>query len=123
MPRKEEAYLNIISIIIIVLAASVLTLREFTNFSIAQAQGNNITTSSLTPEQKAAMCDPDNPLSKLKSVNTTESHICGIPKTQSSNTTSSEMMTTGAGAPSETPSETPPPQSMPPSIPPFPPTG
>jgi hypothetical protein len=77
-----------------------------------------MTNKSLTSEQKAAMCDLNNPLSKLKSVNTIESHICGIPRTQSSNTTSSENMTTGAEAPSVVP-PTLPSQSIPPS----PPTG
>jgi hypothetical protein len=36
-------------------------------------------TNSLSPELKAKMCDPSNP--SLKVVNTTEAHICGIPKT------------------------------------------
>jgi hypothetical protein len=79
--------MNIIFIIIIiVLAASVAiasTFTEFGSFGIAQAQGNNIT-SSLTPEQKAAICDPSD-----VHVNSTESRICRIPKTPSSNTTSS----------------------------------
>jgi hypothetical protein len=117
MPNKGK-FLNIVSIIMI-LSASILvavTLTEFRNFRIAQGQGNL----TLTLEQKAAICDPNDPSSKLKSVNTTESYICGIPRTQSSNTTSSENMTTGAEAPSAVP---PPPQSMSPSIPPFPPTG
>ena len=98
-----------IMIIIIVFAVSIVViastlLSESGNFGIAQGQGNNITSSSssiegnltLTPEQKSAMCDPNNPLSKLKSVNTTESHICGIPRTQSSNitTTSAAANTT-----------------------------
>jgi hypothetical protein len=122
MPNKGK-FLNIVSIIMI-LSASILaavTLTEFRNFRIAQGQGNL----TLTLEQKAAICNPDNSLSKLKSVNTTESHICGIPRTQSSNTTSSENMTTGAEAPSAVPPPPPPPppQSMSPSIPPFPPTG
>jgi hypothetical protein len=118
MPNKGK-FLNIVSIIMI-LSASILaavTLTEFRNFRIAQGQGNL----TLTLEQKAAICNPDNSLSKLKSVNTTESHICGITRTQASNTTSSENMTTGAEAPSAVP--TAPPQSMSPSIPPFPPTG
>jgi hypothetical protein len=113
--------LNVVSIILF-LAASILsavTLTEFRDIGIAQGQGNNITSSSLTPEQKAAMCDPNNPSSMLKSVNTTESHICGIPKTQSSNATSSGNMTTCA----EAPSAVPPPLPPPPFIPPFPPTG
>ena len=93
--------------IIIIFAVSIVviasTLSESGNFGIAQGQGNNITSSSssieenltLTPEQKA-MCDPNNPLSKLKSVNTTESHTCGVPKTQPSNitTTSAAANTT-----------------------------
>jgi hypothetical protein len=36
-------------------------------------------TSSISPELKAKLCDPTNPA--LKVVNTTEAHICGIPKT------------------------------------------
>jgi hypothetical protein len=43
-----------------------------TIFNVSQAQ-------ELSPEQKQAMCDPSNP--KLNFVNTTESHICGIPPT------------------------------------------
>ncbi|MFL6323914.1 MAG: hypothetical protein ACJ72C_04015, partial [Nitrososphaeraceae archaeon] len=70
----------IFAVSIVVIASTLLS--ESGNFGIAQGQGNNITSSSssiegnltLTPEQKAAMCDPNNPLSKLKSVNTTESH-------------------------------------------------
>jgi hypothetical protein len=37
------------------------------------------TTTTISPELKAKMCDPSNP--SLEVVNTTESHICGIPKT------------------------------------------
>jgi hypothetical protein len=121
MPRKEEASLNIMPImiiIIIIFAVSIVviasTLAEFGKLGIAQGQGNNITSSSssiegnltLTPEQKSAMCDPNNPLSKLKSVNTTESEVCGIPKTQPSNIT-----TTSAAANTTTRTEALPPSS------------
>jgi hypothetical protein len=123
MQRKEEASLNIMPImIIIVFAVSIVViastlLSESGNFGIAQGQGNNITSSSssiegnltLTPEQKSAMCDPNNPLSKLKSVNTTESHTCGIPKTQPSNIT-----TTSAAANTTTRTRT---EALPPSSP------
>jgi hypothetical protein len=124
MQRKEEASLNImpIMIIIIVFAVSIVViastlLSESGNFGIAQGQGNNITSSSssiegnltLTPEQKSAMCDPNNPLSKLKSVNTTESHTCGVPKTQPSNIT-----TTSAAANTTTRTRT---EALPPSSP------
>ncbi|MFL6398064.1 MAG: hypothetical protein ACJ72J_00590 [Nitrososphaeraceae archaeon] len=91
--------ISIISITII-LAASILSvaLTEFGNFRIAQGQGNNIT-SSLTPQQKAAICDPSNP--KLNFVNTTESKICGIPQTPT-NTTAANA-TTGTESPSVVP--------------------
>jgi hypothetical protein len=46
----------------------------------------------LTPEQKAAFCNPNNP--RLKFVNSTESAICGIPKTPSNTTTSPSNTTT-----------------------------
>jgi hypothetical protein len=107
MQRKEEVYLNVISIIIIIIfAVSIVviasTLTQFGKIGIAQGQGNNITSSSssiegnltLTPEQKDALCNPNNPLSMLKSVNSTESAICGIPKTQPSNATTSAANTT-----------------------------
>ncbi|MFL6426341.1 MAG: hypothetical protein ACJ71R_22500 [Nitrososphaeraceae archaeon] len=79
MPRKE-ASLSVITIAIM-LVATMMTLTGFGNFPIAQGQGNlTIGNQTLTPEQKAAICDPNNPLSKLDHVNTTESEICGIPK-------------------------------------------
>jgi hypothetical protein len=104
---RKESSLNIISILIIIIfavniVAIASTLTGFGNFGTAEGQGNNITSSAITPEQKAVMCDPDNPLSMLKSVNTTESKVCGIPKTQPSNATISEGNTTPEGiAPSE----------------------
>ena len=106
----------IFAVSIVVIASTLLS--ESGNFGIAQGQGNNITSSSsssiegnltLTPEQKSAMCDPNNPLSKLKSVNTTESEICGIPKTQPSNIT-----TTSAAANTTTRTGT---EALPPSSP------
>jgi hypothetical protein len=83
-----------ITFITIILAASIVltvSITEFGNSGIAQGQGNNIT-SSLTPEQKAAIRDPNNP--KLKFVNSTESKICGIPPTPTNTTTSSSTNTT-----------------------------
>jgi hypothetical protein len=102
MVNLHIASLSIISITII-LAASIVSvaLAEFGNFGIAQSQGNNIT-SSLTPQQKAAICDPSNP--KLNFVNTTESRICGIPKTPTNTTSSTANITTGTEAPGVVPS-------------------
>ena len=59
---------------------------------------------SLTPEQKDAIRNPNNLASKLNPVNTTESKLCGIPKTvkpHMSNTTSATIPDTTTGA--ETP--------------------
>jgi hypothetical protein len=44
----------------------------------APRTGGSVST-TISPELKAKMCDPSNPT--LKVVNTTESNICGIPKT------------------------------------------
>ena len=87
----QIASLSIISITIILAASiiSVVALIEFGSVVIAEGQANN-TSSSLTPEQKAAICDPNNP--KLNFVNGTESRICGIPKT--STTSSAANATT-----------------------------
>jgi hypothetical protein len=73
-----------------IIAASivlVVSITEFGNFGLAQGQLSNRTPSlsSLTPQQKAAMCNPNNP--KLKFVNSTESKICGIPPTPTNTTT------------------------------------
>jgi hypothetical protein len=77
-------------------------LTGFGIFGIAQGQAND---TSLTPEQKDAICNPNNPASKLNPVNTTESMICGIPKTVKPHLSSSNM-TTGAEAPPEPPPST-----------------
>ena len=99
-----KAYLSAISVAIILVAAIVIP-TGFGSVGIAQGQGNmtegNVT---LTPEQKDAICNPDNPDSKLNPVNTTESKICGIPKTvkpHMSNTVSATIPDTTTGA--ETP--------------------
>ena len=115
MLRKYGLVLSSLTVITI-LASAVIILAEFGTFGNAQGQGNqtqgNVTIGNvtLTPEQKDAICNPNNPLSKLNPVNTTESRICGIPKTLHTNSTSSNM-TTGEEAPPTdlAPSATPPP--------------
>jgi hypothetical protein len=103
---RKQLSLSLLTIAVI-LAAAIVTFTEIGKFSVAQGQSD--ITPSLTPQQKAAMCDPNNP--KLNFVNGTESRICGIPKTIT-NTTSSNM-TTGAEEPppatSIAPSAVPPP--------------
>ena len=97
--------------VIILTSTIVVTLTGFGTFgNNAQGQGNltkgNVTIGNvtLTPQQKDAICNPNNPLSKLNPVNTTESHICGLPVTvKPSNTTTANTTTanttTGAEAP------------------------
>lgn len=98
----HNMYLTIISITIILAASMVsVTFPEFRNSAIAQGQGSNMTSPSLTPEQKAAMCDPND-----KFVNDTESSVCGIPPTPTNTTTTSSEVantTTGAEAPQSGP--------------------
>jgi hypothetical protein len=69
-----------------IFAVTLASLTGFANFGIGIAQGQvNSTSSSLTAQQKAAMCNPNNP--KLNFVNSTESEICGIPPTPTNTTT------------------------------------
>src|SRR5918911_3099112 len=94
---RNEMCLNIIVIVSTIFAATIIivALTGFAKFGTAQGQADS---TSLTSDQKAAMCDPSNP--KLNFVNTTESHICGIPKTIKSpaNASSSANTMTGAEA-------------------------
>ena len=107
---KKRPSLYIITIIVILTASTVLTLTDFGKVGVAQGQSNTTSSSSLslTPEQKAAICDPNNPSSRLNPVNTTESRICGIPvtvKPHPSNVTSAGSETpSGSLAPSVVPS-------------------
>ena len=109
--------MSFLTIVIIIVAATIiaLALTGFGSVGTYTAQGQ--TNPMLTPEQKAAMCDPNDSF-----VNGTESRICGIPKTQSSNIT-----TTSAGANTTTRTEALPPSSAIPGLfmpeqPPSPPT-
>jgi len=67
----------------IISAVTIVPLTGFENLGIAQGQVNS--TFSLTPQQKAAMCNPNNP--KLNFVNSTESEVCGLPSTPTNKTT------------------------------------
>jgi hypothetical protein len=103
MPRKlmSLSFVTIVSF----LTATIVALTDFGIFGIAQGQAND---TSLTPEQKDAICNPNNPASKLNPVNTTESRICGIPKTlNSTSSTTPDNTTTGAETPSEVPTPSP----------------
>jgi hypothetical protein len=96
MARK--AYPSAISVAIILVAA-IVTATGFGSVGIVQGQGNETAGNmTLTPEQRDAICNPNNPLSRLNPVNTTESKICGIPKTLNTTSTTSNM-TTGEEAP------------------------
>jgi hypothetical protein len=98
---KKGPSLCIIAIIVILTTSTVLTLTDFGKFGVAQGQSNTTSSSSLslTPEQKAAICDPNNPSSRLNPVNTTESRICGIPVTVKPHP--SNMTSAGTETPSE----------------------
>jgi hypothetical protein len=107
---KKGPSLCLIAIIVIFTASTVLTLTDFRTFGVAQGQSSTTSSLSLslTPEQKTAICDPNNPSSRLNPVNTTESRVCGIPvtvKPHPSNMTSTGTETpSGSLAPSVVPS-------------------
>ena len=108
MQRRKKASMSIISIAMI-LVPVIVTLAQFGSIGTSHGQGNlTIGNLTLTPEQKAAICDPNNPSSRLNPVNTTESRICGIPVTvrpHPSNMTSTGTETpSGSLAPSVVPS-------------------
>ena len=117
MRRKHLLMLGILTMVTI-LASVIVILTEFGSMMVsAQAQVN---ASTLTPAQKDAICNPNNPASKLNPVNTTESRICGIPvtvKPHTSNATaaSSPNIATGGEAPPSTSSPSPSPPPPPPS--------
>jgi hypothetical protein len=70
---------------------------EFSTSNMALGQGTVPQSSTLTPAQRA-MCDPNNP--NLAFVNTTESKICGLPKSiPSSNATTTTPPTTSSSSP------------------------
>lgn len=104
--RKEHPVVGILTLITII-ASVIAVLTEFGYIVSVQGQGNLTTGNiTLTPQQKAAICDPNNPSSRLNPVNTTESRICGIPltvKPHPSNTTSAGTETPSV-APSVAPS-------------------
>ena len=85
------AILVVVVVVVAAAAAATITIHAVGLLNVAQGQagGGNIT---LTPAQKAAMCDPNNP--SLKFVNTTESHICGLPKSASPNSTTTAQLPT-----------------------------
>ena len=78
-----------ISFTAVVLATAIASASAVLEIGIINGSQSQITPSSPTspsptnktvsPELKSKMCDPNNP--KLRFVNTTESNICGIPKT------------------------------------------
>jgi hypothetical protein len=60
--------------------------------------------STMSPQVKAIMCDPSNP--SLKVVNTTEAHICGIPKTVKPSLSSSTPPTSAVSSTTATTHQT-----------------
>ncbi|MFL6471358.1 MAG: hypothetical protein ACJ71H_10960, partial [Nitrososphaeraceae archaeon] len=77
--------------------------------SPAAGDSSSLSSTTISPELKAKMCDPSNP--GLKVVNTTEARICGIPKTIKNTTATAPMSppTTAVSSPS---SSTPPPTKL-----------
>ena len=93
---RVQVHVSSMIISIVFTATIIITLTGFANFGVAQGQANYVTSSSSTPQHKDAICNPNNPSSKLDFVNTTESKICGIPPTPTNTT----MPTTDKESPS-----------------------
>ena len=98
---RNKISLNIIVIVSTIFAATMIIV-ALTGFGTAQGQADS---TSLTSDQKAAMCDPNDSF-----VNSTESEICGVPKTikpsiSSSNQTSGIDTETAAPSVVPTPSD------------------
>jgi hypothetical protein len=104
MARK--AYPSAISVAIILVAA-IVTATGFGSVGIVQGQGNETAGNmTLTPEQKDAICNPNNPLSKLNPVNTTESKSSNMTTGEEAPPTSSSIApsaNTTTGMETETP--------------------
>lgn len=87
--RNASTMMTRIFMIAVMIAAVVTTIiiTGIETFNVTHAQ-------LLTPKQKAAFCNPNNP--KLKFVNSTESKICAIPATPknatNAKTTSSSIL-------------------------------
>ena len=81
-----------------ILIIAIITAAVTTTVIITGIETFNVTHAQLlTPQQKAAFCNPNNP--KLKFVNSTESKICGIPTT-STNATNATTTPSSILAPS-----------------------
>ena len=105
--------------IVVAFVTAIITLFGSGVFNITQAQTPPAPSSpaptnktALPPAIKAKICDPNNP--KLAFVNTTESNICGLPKSIKNITTT----TTTTPTPTLTPKPITPPSSPKPITPP-----
>jgi hypothetical protein len=106
-----------ISFTAVVLAAAIASASAVLEIGIINGTQAQVTPSSPTspsptnktvsPELKSKICDPNNP--KLRFVNTTESNICGIPKTIKNVTTTTSI--TPTPSPTLTPKPITPPSS------------
>jgi hypothetical protein len=105
-------------VIVAVVAAAASAVLEIGIINVSQAQVTPSPTNiTVSPELKSKRCDPNNP--KLRFVNTTESNICGIPKTiKNVTTTTSTTPTPSSPKPITPTSETvPTPQEPIPGLP------
>jgi hypothetical protein len=73
---------------IAVILASITTTAVITGFETGYL--SHVQAQTLTPQQKAALCNPNNP--KLKFVNSTESKICGIAETPKNATNATSII-------------------------------
>jgi hypothetical protein len=63
----------------------IMTAVVIIGFRLSNIAHGQVTPETITPQQKAIMCDPNNP--KLHFVNSTESVVCGLPQSIKTNET------------------------------------
>jgi hypothetical protein len=77
---QRRTIFNVVAITIMFVFATVFSASIiYAQQSSSPPAGSSLSSTTISPELKAKMCDPSNP--SLKVVNTTESTICSIPKT------------------------------------------
>jgi len=93
--KVRSVGMTLLAVVVIAAAAAVSAMLEIRIINISHAQvRQSATNTTISPALKSKICYPGNP--KLAFVNTTESNICGLPK-------SIKNVTTTTSTPKPTP--------------------
>src|SRR5919204_2483915 len=78
----KHQQLMLTAVVLLIIMTAVVVIIGFRLSNVAHGQ---VTPETITPQQKAIMCNPNNP--KLHFVNSTESAVCGLPQSIKTNET------------------------------------